>query len=76
MCGVRPVCQALGSGPHRLREDLCLARVAWPPRDGARVGMKSGRIQSQKVSIILRGLSNCGGCGLWSCPQRRRLLRD
>lgn len=46
-----------GSG----RTCVCQGRMA---TERARVGTKSGRIQSQKVSVILRGLSNCGGCGL------------
>lgn len=41
-----------------------------------RVGTKSVRIQSQKVSTMLRGLFSCGGCGLLSCPQRPNPLRD
>ena len=70
------MCWELGSRLlHRLREDLCLARVAWPLRDKVGVGTKSGSVRSWEVSIILHGLSNCGGCGLLSCPQRPRLLR-
>lgn len=51
----------------------CQGRMA---TERARVRTKSGRIQGQKVSVILRGLSNCGACGLLSCPQRPSLLRD
>lgn len=69
------MCQEQGSGLHGLTEDLCLARVAWPLRDEVGAEARSGRVQSRKVSVILRGLSNCGGCGLLSCPQRPRLLR-